>query len=199
MPWCEPGLYAHVGTRRWQCALSIACVSAESHVVPLLAMPRIQTYCSLPGASSGFARAISPLSVASPKMSDFAAPLRRLDDDVARRALLREIYEHELSGIEELAVPYLGFPHGSSNYIMPVILAEGGAERRDQVRERMAAAGIQTSVHYPAVHRFEAYRSAAAVLPLTEHVADHEFTLPMYATLTADQVSLVCEELRRSL
>jgi dTDP-4-amino-4,6-dideoxygalactose transaminase len=127
------------------------------------------------------------------------AQMDRLESDLASRAVLRAQYEKELDGVDGVIVPYKDFGHVSSNYIMPVILAEGGAERRDQVRERMAAAGIQTSVHYPAVHRFEAYRSAAAVLPLTEHVADHEFTLPMYATLTADQVSLVCEELRRSL
>ena len=54
-------------------------------------------------------------------------------------------------------------------------------------------AGIQTSVHYPAIHRFSIYKDYGAVLPQTEYVTDHEITLPMYAALTMEQVDFICD------
>lgn len=127
------------------------------------------------------------------------AQLDRLADDAARRRELRAAYEEGLADVAGLVVPYVGHAHDSSNYIMPVILEEGGVARREAVRRALAERGIQTSVHYPAVHRFSIYADCARDLPLTEHVADHEITLPMYPSLTRDQVRFVCETLQRSL
>ena len=86
-----------------------------------------------------------------------------------------------------------------SNYIMPVVIAKGDASYRDAIREKMHDAGIQTSVHYPAVHRFSVYKDYPAVLPQTEYVTDHEITLPMYAALTMDQVDFICSVLDSAL
>jgi dTDP-4-amino-4,6-dideoxygalactose transaminase len=127
------------------------------------------------------------------------AQLDKLDADVARRAELRRIYEEELADVAALHVPYADFPHTSSNYIMPVVLAEGGAERRDAVRAALAERGIQTSVHYPAVHRFSIYEPYRTPLPRTEHAADHELTLPMYPALADEQVREVAAALRGCL
>ncbi|MBU8869992.1 MAG: DegT/DnrJ/EryC1/StrS family aminotransferase [Gemmatimonadales bacterium] len=124
------------------------------------------------------------------------AQLGKLDEDVARRSELRRLYEEGLSGVGEISVPYRNFPHQSSNYIMPVVLREGGSERREGVRRAMAAKGIQTSVHYPAIHRFSIYERFGTALPVTEHIADHELTLPMYAALTGSQVREVCAVLK---
>lgn len=127
------------------------------------------------------------------------AQMDRLEADVVRRTQIRQEYEEGLAGIPGLVVPYRDFPHRSSHYIMPVVLEEGGAERREKVRDRLAKLGIQTSVHYPAVHRFSIYEPHRTALPLTEHVADHELTLPMYPGLTSQQVATVCGALRKSL
>jgi len=127
------------------------------------------------------------------------AQLAKLSADIAGRRAVRAVYEEELAGIEEIVVPYCGFPHESSHYIMPVVLRSGGADRREEVRRKMAEKGIQTSVHYPAVHRFSIYEQYRSSLPVTDHVTDHELTLPMYPALTADQVREVCSALRASL
>ena len=63
----------------------------------------------------------------------------------------------------------------------------------------MADDGVETSVHYPPVHRFDTYRSARTALPRTEFVADHEITLPMYGSLTRTQVDRVCDTIQRAL
>lgn len=127
------------------------------------------------------------------------AQMDKLEEDVRLRSRLRESYLEGLSGAAGVIVPYRDFPDRSSHYIMPVVLEEGGAERREAVRDRMAQRGIQTSVHYPAVHRFSIYRDFTSPLPLTEHVADHEITLPMYPNLTEEQVATVCRSLKECL
>ncbi len=127
------------------------------------------------------------------------AQLDRLAEDIRRRSAVRRSYEDGLADLEGVVVPYRGFAHESSHYIMPVVLREGGAEYRDAVRQRMAERGVQTSVHYPAVHRFSIYEPYRRTLPLTEHVADHELTLPMYPALTPEQVTYVCDALRGAL
>lgn len=127
------------------------------------------------------------------------AQLKKLPGDIAGRKIVRAVYEKELEDVPELAVPYRGFAHESSHYIMPVVLRSGGVARREEVRAKLAQKGIQTSVHYPAVHRFSVYKKFTRELPVTEFVADHELTLPMYPALTSDQVCQVCDALRASL
>ena len=125
--------------------------------------------------------------------------LKKLPADLARRAEIRRHYEERLCGLEGLYVPFAGNGEYVSNYIFPVVLASGGAARRDTVREALHAAGIQTSVHYPAVHRFSICAGCAAELPRTEFVCDHEITLPMYAALTDAQVDFICDTLIEQL
>lgn len=127
------------------------------------------------------------------------AQLKKLSADIAARKVIRAAYEKELGDVAEIVVPYSGFEHQSSHYIMPVVLRSGGSVRREEVRRKMAEKGIQTSVHYPAVHQFSFYEPFWTELPKTDHVATHEITLPMYPALTKEQVHQVCEALRDSL
>lgn len=127
------------------------------------------------------------------------AQAHKLADDIARRRSLRQAFEERLVDIDGIHVPFHGRGDESSNYILPIILREGGYARRDAVRERLAAGGIQTSVHYPAVHRFSFIGAERRTLPVTEHAADHEITLPMYPALTETQVDAICCALKESL
>lgn len=128
------------------------------------------------------------------------AQLARLDDDCRQRQALREYYLQNLSPLSErLIVPYAGFPHRSSNYIFPVVLRNGEDGERDRIREELGKAGIQTSVHYPAVHTMSLYTDSAPTLPKTEYVARNEVTLPLYYRLTESDIERIAETLRKSL
>ncbi len=118
--------------------------------------------------------------------------LKKLPGDLEKRAKVREQYVKCLSGMDGVAVPFAGNTEFASNYILPVVLLDSTKERRNRVREYIHAAGIQTSVHYPSVHRFSTYKGLGAVLPRTEYVSDNEITLPMYAALTQEQVDFIC-------
>ncbi|MHB8972344.1 MAG: DegT/DnrJ/EryC1/StrS family aminotransferase [Pirellulaceae bacterium] len=125
--------------------------------------------------------------------------LRKLPLDLAQRAEVRCWYEEQLAGIPDIVVPFAGHKGFVSNYIVPVALRTGGVERRDAIRDSLHAAGIQTSVHYPAVHRFSIYRSKNVILPLTEFASDHLITLPMYSKLTESDVASIASVLKRAV
>jgi dTDP-4-amino-4,6-dideoxygalactose transaminase len=125
--------------------------------------------------------------------------LEKLPGDLQKRARLREIYLSRLAEIDELYIPFRNHCDLASNYIFPVVVKEGLPERREAIRRDLAEQGIQTSVHYPAVHRFSIYQRFRRSLPWTEYVADHEITLPMYGRLQEEQVVFICQMLKQSL
>jgi len=125
--------------------------------------------------------------------------LDKLKKDLEIRAGLRAQYEKRLGSVDGIIVPFTGYRYFTSNYIFPVILKDSTVEKRNRVREQMAAAGIQTSVHYPAVHRFSIYKEFAASLPKTEYVADNLITLPMFSKLTYEQLDYICDTLKEAI
>jgi len=125
--------------------------------------------------------------------------LDKLHKDLEIRAEIRTLYEKKLEGLDGITVPFRGYKYFSSNYIFPIILNGSTVDKRNRIREHLAAAGIQTSVHYPAVHRFSIYREFATPLPLTEYVADNLITLPMFSKLTNEEVEYICDSLKKAL
>lgn len=125
--------------------------------------------------------------------------LKKLPSDLKRRAVIRKRYISGLSKIEGVIIPFADNIEFVSNYIMPIVLADSTMEKRNRVRELIHAAGVQTSVHYPAIHRFSIYKTPKIVLPQTEYVTDNEITLPMYASLTDEQVDFIVETVKKVL
>jgi dTDP-4-amino-4,6-dideoxygalactose transaminase len=64
-------------------------------------------------------------------------------------------------------------------------------EDRDRLQEDLSAAGIGSGIHYPIpVHLLKAYESLGfrpGDFPVTEHVASHGLSLPMFPGLTPEQ------------
>ena len=125
--------------------------------------------------------------------------LDKIETDLKSRAEVRKFYIKELSEISEILIPFKDYSEFSSNYIFPVILKNSTYEKRDLVRNKLAEAGIQTSVHYPAVHKFSIYKDFYREMPVTDYITDNLITLPMYANLKKDDVGYICEKLKYSL
>lgn len=126
--------------------------------------------------------------------------LNKLEKDLLKRAEIRKYYEQKLSEIPGIIVPFSNCSNFVSNYVLPVILKDSTEEYRDVVRNKLLEKGIQTSVHYPAVHRFGFYQNERqAVLPNTEYVTDNEVTLPMYSRLTTNEIDYVTTELKNAI
>ena len=122
--------------------------------------------------------------------------LDKLKTDLLQRAEVRAHYLRQLKESEAIIIPFLDYTEFSSNYIIPIVLKRGDRQYRDQVRELLSANGIQTSIHYPAVHRFSIYQSFGIEnLINTEFLADNLITLPMYSKLSLSEIEFVCKQL----
>lgn len=122
--------------------------------------------------------------------------MKKLVPDLQKRALIRQWYLEGLANIEDIIVPFAGNQEFVTNYIMPVVIKNSTAEKRDSIRNQLHEKGIQTSVHYPAIHRFSIYREFTKPLPVTEYLTDNEITLPMYGSLTKENIQFICETLK---
>jgi dTDP-4-amino-4,6-dideoxygalactose transaminase len=125
--------------------------------------------------------------------------LDKLEADLKKRAELRHYYVRQLSGIKDIIVPFTDYKFFSSNYIFPIVLKNSDMAKRNRIRELLAAGGIQTSVHYPAVHRFSIYAEFAVELPKTEYVTDNLITLPLFSKLSQDNIDYIKTTLEKAL
>jgi dTDP-4-amino-4,6-dideoxygalactose transaminase len=128
-----------------------------------------------------------------PRAALLLSRLARLEDDIARRRELTIRYRELLAGVEGIIVPFSGDDiAGSSCYVIPIMLERDGTQ--GQVSADLRERGIQTSIFYPAIHRFSAYRKRFPdiSLPVTELASRTELTLPFYPHMThADQDRVV--------
>ncbi|MDX8534085.1 DegT/DnrJ/EryC1/StrS family aminotransferase [Mesorhizobium sp. VK25A] len=83
----------------------------------------------------------------------------------------------------------------SAYHIMPILLPRY-ADRQDVIDE-LRNQGIQTTIHYPPVHRMTLYRelSPGTHLPRTEDFAQRELTIPLHPQMTSAVVEAVVEAL----
>ena len=122
--------------------------------------------------------------------------LRRLPAANARRAELADRYVTLLHGVDGVEIAFAGRgDRADSAHHLAVALLPADVDR-DEVRAALTEARIQTSVHYPPIHRFTAYAGASArPLPRTDEVASRLLTLPLYPGLTDEDVDLVASRL----
>lgn len=123
--------------------------------------------------------------------------LDKIEADLAKRSCVRQLYINNLSSLEKIIIPFKNYSDFSSNYIFTVVLKDSNFDKRDKIREQLSESGIQTSVHYPAVHRFSIYKEFYCELPITDYLVDNLITLPMYSKLTEDQVNYICNTLKK--
>ena len=86
-------------------------------------------------------------------------------------------------------------PSTTSCHLMAVVAPD--AETRWRCAETLKSAGIQTSLHYPFIPAFAAFRETAGAsdLPHSRNFCQRVITLPLYPTMTEAQVEKVCEAL----
>lgn len=125
--------------------------------------------------------------------------LKKLYHDLELRAKVRQHYIQLLKNEKRITIPFLQNQEFVSNYIMPVVLMNSNAQKRNKIREILHHAGIQTSIHYPAVHKFSMYKDYKSNLPVTEYVSDNIITLPMYGSLLTEEIEYICKTLISAL
>ncbi|MDW5329541.1 DegT/DnrJ/EryC1/StrS aminotransferase family protein [Plantactinospora sp. KLBMP9567] len=126
--------------------------------------------------------------------------LGRLAEDRARRGAVRATYEEMLRDVPGVVVPFAEHTGDSAHHLFAVLVP---ARLRDELCRRLAAEGIQTTMHYPPTHRFSFYRTAYPgahrPLPVTERVAARLVSLPMHARMSTGDAAFVARAVRSVL
>jgi dTDP-4-amino-4,6-dideoxygalactose transaminase len=126
-----------------------------------------------------------------------SARLARLESDNSQRAEIVTQYRRALENVAGVT-PTLAAPEGarSANHLFTVVVDDG--IDRDRFRHELADRGVQTSVHYPPVHRFSIYRGDCS-LPVTDTYARRSITLPLFAHMSEEQRDHVTDSIRSVL
>jgi dTDP-4-amino-4,6-dideoxygalactose transaminase len=135
-----------------------------------------------------------------PRAALLSARLPGLAADVARRRELTLRYRELLAAVPQVELPYTDVQVAASScYVMPLMLRD--AELRDPVRRTLSERyGIQTTVLYPSINEFSAYRGEGqAELPRCERAARTQLTVPLYPHLGEERQDRVVAALRDGL
>jgi dTDP-4-amino-4,6-dideoxygalactose transaminase len=128
--------------------------------------------------------------------------LTRLSGYLELRTRHREAYDRELRDLSGLVAPSRVDGSTPSHSVYTVRVRDG---RRDELAKGLAAAGIDTAVHYPVpLHRQpvlldRAIGLPAGSLPVVESAAKEVLALPLFPELTAEDRQRVSGEVRRCL
>lgn len=127
--------------------------------------------------------------------------LGKLAANNRRRAAIVARYREALASAPGLIAPF-SRPIAESQpayHLFPIILDPGidRAAFMAHLREQ----GIQSSIHYPPIHRFSAFRDDLidVRLPVTEAAGEREVTLPLFPTMTDSQIAAVVAGVRSAL
>ncbi|MSP24323.1 MAG: DegT/DnrJ/EryC1/StrS aminotransferase family protein [Myxococcales bacterium] len=124
--------------------------------------------------------------------------LGRVPHFSARRRQLVLRYRSALAEVRGLEIPFANHDGDHGFHVMAVLLPRAGPSR-PAVMQKMAERGVQTSYHYQPIHSFTAYREEGVTLPVTDAVAPRLLSLPLYPTMTDEQVDDVVRTLTESL
>ena len=126
--------------------------------------------------------------------------LARLAEFNARRAALVARYFERLRTDPPCELPHPGYSGDEAghswNMFAPLLPLDALRISRQQFREAMEARGIGTGVSYEAAHLATAFRRFGyhrGDLPHTERIAETTVTLPLFPTMTGEDVDRVCE------
>ena len=124
--------------------------------------------------------------------------LEKVDKIIEIRRKNAERMSAALSGITELELPSSpdGFFHV---YQMYTIRVKEGRRQRDALAAYLTGKGIMTKVYFSPVHLSQFYQNKlgySGQLPVTESLSEQVLTLPMYPTLTDEEINYIADEVR---
>jgi dTDP-4-amino-4,6-dideoxygalactose transaminase len=131
--------------------------------------------------------------------------LDRLDEVLASRNRVAELYDQALRDIPEIVPPRLTEPGASISWFVYVVrLGDGFSRRdRDQIVSLLNQQGIGCRNYFPPIHLQPLYRHmfgyGPGAFPVTEHVADRTIALPFFNHLTEEKIRFVCSSLRNAI
>ena len=120
--------------------------------------------------------------------------LKKLKRNNEKRKRITAKYREDLKDISRISLPFSNYTKEKPSYhIFPILLSEEVS--REKFMEDLKQKGIQTSIYYPPIHLFSNYRKMfgfkGGTLPKTEFIGEHEVTLPLYPSMSVEDVKYI--------
>lgn len=137
------------------------------------------------------------------RMSDITAALgmsqlKRVDKIIGIRRNRAEYLKQGLSGIEDIIIP--DFPQNIFHvYQEFYIRIKAGKEKRDALKKHLAEKGIGTRISFPPIHKTNFYKDKLGykdVLSNTENISSCALTLPLYPSITREEMDFMAAEIK---
>jgi perosamine synthetase len=130
------------------------------------------------------------------------AQLERVDELLAGRARVAELYRAALAGVEGLTLPCPDAGRARRGWFVFVVQVPPGVDR-DAVVVALGEEGIQSRPYLPAIHLLSFYRERfghrEGEFPVCEDVAARSLALPFFPEMTEGQVERVAQVLRQAV
>ena len=126
------------------------------------------------------------------------AQLSRIDDLLAKRAAVAELYREQLSHHDDFFLP-VGPRQGRLSWFVYVVRLADRFTRADRDRILLALRenGIGCNSYFAPIHLqpfyIEQFGFKPGDFPVTEHISERTIALPFFTTMTADQVAQVAD------
>ena len=124
--------------------------------------------------------------------------LKRYDSLLKRRHEIIEKYENAFKDTRVVIPKHTGEDHISSGHLYLARLEGMSMEERNEIIIKMEERGISTNVHYKPLPLLTAYRNLGFDIkdyPNAYHLFENEISLPIYSTLSDDEVDYIAKNL----
>ena len=132
---------------------------------------------------------VAALGIAQLKKVDKIIEMRRKNAEYLTARLKRETKE-------------IIIPKSPKDYYHVYQMYTARVDSRDELMKHLADKGIMTKVYFPPVHLTHFYKNELGYtckLPVTEEISNQVLTLPMYPTLTREEMDYIVDLLRNNL
>jgi len=126
------------------------------------------------------------------------AQLERYNGLLERRKEIVERYEKNFQHSDLILMKHFGEDFSSSAHLYLVRIPGFKVEDRNEVIIRMSKVGIATNVHYKPLPMMTAYQNLGFDIedyPNAFHQYENEISLPIYTTMTDEQIDYICTQL----
>jgi dTDP-4-amino-4,6-dideoxygalactose transaminase len=125
------------------------------------------------------------------EMTDFQAAmlLGQLDRIEETQEKRRKVVERYRNAFKDSKIFSPIMAEKSAHHLYVIL-----ADKRDEMRKRLAEKGIETSIHYEPIH-LEPYYASKKKLPMAEYIGRHVISLPTYPDLTEEEQDYIIKEI----
>lgn len=126
------------------------------------------------------------------------AQMERIDEILAKRAMVADIYNKKLKSISGVQVPYQSSGSKNSRFVYVVRLEP--SLKRDDIMLYLQKHGVQCKPYFSPIHLQQYYRDIfgyrGGELPVTEAVSNQTLALPFYNNLTELEIDYTVSVLK---